>query len=186
MAIICQTQKTFINLIRKIVFLPQKYILMKKLFILFTLSFLTLFSCKKEKVLTYQDQLALDIIKINEYLDGKGIKSEYQVTASSLYYKITDEGNADGVKPVPSSTVKVKYKGYFLNGEVFDQTTGTDVAEFPVDGVIKGFAEGLQLLHKKGKSTIILPSGLAYGPRGSGSIDPNTPIIFDLELVDFQ
>jgi FKBP-type peptidyl-prolyl cis-trans isomerase FkpA len=169
-----------------VVFLPQKYTLMKKTLILINLSFLALFSCKKEKLFTYQDQLALDIIKINEYLNNKGIKDEYQVSATSLYYKITDEGNADGIKPGPTDSVTVKYKGYFLDGKVFDETTGTDVVKFTVNGVVSGFAEGLQLLNKKGKATIILPSGLAYGQYGSGSIDPNTPIIFDIELVDFK
>jgi FKBP-type peptidyl-prolyl cis-trans isomerase FkpA len=159
---------------------------MKKTLILIAISFLALFSCKKEKLFTYQDQLALDIIKINKYLNNKGIKDEYQVSATSLYYKITDEGNADGIKPGPTDSVTVKYKGYFLDGRVFDETTGTDVAEFTLTGVISGFAEGLQLLNKKGKATIILPSGLAYGRFGSGSIDPNTPIIFDIELVDFK
>ncbi len=158
---------------------------MKNLLILITLSCLALFACNKEKVLTYQEQLDLDIIKIDEYLNSKGIKNEYQKTSTSLYYKITDQGNADGIKPGPFATVTVRYKGYFLNGEVFDETNGTQVAQFTVDGVVRGFGEGLQLLNKKGKATIILPSGLAYGRYGSGSIDPNTPIIFDLELVDF-
>jgi FKBP-type peptidyl-prolyl cis-trans isomerase FkpA len=158
---------------------------MKNLLILIALSCLALFACNKEKVLTYQEQLDLDIDKIDEYLNSKGIASEYQKTSTSLYYKITDQGNADGIKPGPFSTVTVRYKGYFLNGEVFDETTGTQVAQFTVDGVVRGFGEGLQLLNKKGKATIILPSGLAYGQYGSGDIDPNTPIIFDLELVDF-
>jgi FKBP-type peptidyl-prolyl cis-trans isomerase FkpA len=158
---------------------------MKNLLILIALSCLALLACNKEKVLTYQEQLDLDIIKIDEYLNSKGITSEYQKTSTSLYYKITDQGNADGIKPGPFSTVTVRYKGYFLNGEVFDETNGTQVAQFTVDGVVRGFGEGLQLLNKKGKSTIILPSGLAYGRYGSGDIDPNTPIIFDLELVDF-
>jgi FKBP-type peptidyl-prolyl cis-trans isomerase FkpA len=158
---------------------------MKNLLIFIALSCLALFACNKEKVLTYQEQLDLDIIKIDEYLNSKGITSEYQKTSTSLYYKITDQGNADGIKPGPFSTVTVRYKGYFLNGEVFDETKGTQVAQFTVDGVVRGFGEGLQLLNKKGKATIILPSGLAYGRYGSGDIDPNTPIIFDLELVDF-
>jgi FKBP-type peptidyl-prolyl cis-trans isomerase FkpA len=168
-----------------VLFLRQNIHCMKKLLILITLSCLALLACNKEKVLTYQEQLDLDLVKIKNYLDTSGITNEYQVTASSLYYKITDQGNADGIKPGPFSTVTVRYKGYFLNGEVFDETTGTQVAQFTVDGVVRGFGEGLQLLNKKGKATIILPSGLAYGRYGSGDIDPNTPIIFDLELVDF-
>lgn len=158
---------------------------MKNLLILITLSCLALFACKKEKVLTEQEQLDIDLAKIDYYLDTLGIKNEYQVSSTSLYYRITDQGNADGIKPGPYSTVTVRYKGYFLNGEVFDETNGTQVAQFTVDGVVNGFSEGLQLLNKKGKATIILPSGLAYGRYGSGGIDPNTIIIFDLELVDF-
>ncbi len=174
----------------EVVFLRQKYALMKNLLILITLSCLAFLACNKEKILSYEEQLDLDIVKIDDYLNSKGIKNEYQITASSLYYKITDEGNADGVKPGFFSTVTIKYKGYFFNGEVFDETEGTKVAQFAVNDntLIAGFREGLQLLNKKGKVTIILPSGLAYGRRGAGGeppIPPDTPIIFDLELVDF-
>lgn len=156
---------------------------MKKLLLLFLGFFaFACFSCK-DNSLTYEEQLAVDKGIIDAYLVEKGISADS--TDSGLRYVITDLGNNDNVKPTLSSTVTVKYKGYFLDGEVFDQTNGAELAQFGVSGVVSGFSQALRLLNKKGKGTFYLPSGLAYGANGSGSIPPNTPLIFDIELVDF-
>lgn len=147
---------------------------------LLLISFLYFFTSCKDTV-SYQEQLDIDFVKIDAYLAEKGLTA--QKTASGLYYIHTLDGT--GEKPGPYSTVTVGYKGYFLNGEVFDETAPGAWAQFNVSGVVPGFGEALQLLKKKGRGTFLLPSGLAYGASGSGSIDPNTPLIFDLELVDF-
>lgn len=151
---------------------------MKYTLILFSF-FIFALGCKD--TVSYQEQLDIDSKKIDTYLSEKGITA--QKTASGLYYLITLEGA--GTKPGPYSTVTVGYKGYFLNGEVFDETSPGAWAQFSASGVVPGFSEALQLLKKGGRGTFMLPSGLAYGTSGSGGIDPDTPIVFDIELIDF-
>jgi FKBP-type peptidyl-prolyl cis-trans isomerase len=106
-----------------------------------------------------------------------------QSTASGLYYIITQEGTGD--HPTLQSTVKVRYKGYRLNGDVFDQTSGTSTATFPLTQLILGWQEGIPLLKKGGKGTFFCPSDLAYGSQQVGDIPPNSVLIFEIELVDF-
>ena len=156
---------------------------MKNLLILFIGLVFFFASCKDKETLTYAEQLAVDTALIDAYLAEKSITTEK--TASGLQYVITNLGNNDNIKPSASSVVTVKYKGYFLNGDVFDETTGSQLAQFSVNGVVRGFGEAVTLLNKNGKGTFYLPSGLGYGTYGSGSIAPNTPIVFDVELVDF-
>jgi FKBP-type peptidyl-prolyl cis-trans isomerase FkpA len=159
---------------------------MKKLLLLFSgLVALTCFSCKDD-ILSYAEQLAVDKALIDAYLVEKGINVDS--TQSGLRYVITDLGNNDNIKPVFGSTVTVKYKGYLLDGTIFDQTTGGELLQLAIGNIspIPGFREALYLLNKNGKGTFFLPSGLAYGTNGSGpDIPPNTPLIFEIELVDF-
>ncbi len=146
----------------------------------------TFLSCKddnNEPTRTYEEQLAIDLQAIDAYLAEKTITA--QTTTSGLRYIISSLGDNNNVKPAANSVVTVRYKGYFLDGKVFDETEGLEVSQFNVGGVVQGFGEGLQLLNKNGKGTFFIPSGLGYGRFGSGPIDPNTPIIFDIELVDF-
>lgn len=91
---------------------------------------------------------------------------------------------AEGAKPTKSDFVLVNYVGYLAaNGEVFDQ--GMQAA-FPVDGVIPGFSEGLQLLSKGSLMRLCVPSALGYGAEGSGPIGANADLVFQVELVDFK
>lgn len=120
-------------------------------------------------------------------------------TDSGLYYVVTKQG--EGAKPAPGDTVVVNYTGLFLNGKAFESSVKSDAIKyklpinpmnpykpirFPIGvrGMIKGWDEGLQLLNKGSKATLILPSSLAYGEQGSGPIQPFTPLIFNVELVD--
>lgn len=157
-------------------------------FLLLFLSMITVacFSCQENNVnsASFAEQSKNDKALINTHLVEKGIQADS--TGSGLRYVISNLGNNDNNKPTAKSTVKVRYKGYFLNGEVFDQTQGDDIAEFPVSNLVKGFSEALCLLNKNGKGTFFMPSGLAYGTRGSRRIPPNTPLIFDIELIDFN
>jgi FKBP-type peptidyl-prolyl cis-trans isomerase FkpA len=145
-------------------------------------------SCKDDNdddgpSLTVAQQFTLDSTAIENYLKDKGLTAE--TSASGLRYIITDYGNNDNVKPASNSVVTVRYKGYFLDDKVFDETEGPAVTQFSVNGVVSGFGEGLRLLNKKGKGTFFLPSALGYGRFASGPIPANTPIVFDIELVDF-
>ena len=94
------------------------------------------------------------------------------------------EGN--GPKPKASDTVKCHYEGRLINGAVFDSSIRRgEPAEFPVNGVIAGWVEALQLMNTGSKWQLYIPSELAYGARGAGqSIGPNETLVFDVELLD--
>jgi len=126
-------------------------------------------------LLTYETSL------FEAYLSANNLTA--QTTSTGLQYIIEEPGS--GGNPSATSQVQVNYKGYFLNGEVFDQSNGTPLS-IGLANVIKGWTEGIPLFQKGGKGVLLVPSNLAYGVNGSGSIGPNTPILFDVELVDFN
>ncbi|MBQ5704204.1 MAG: FKBP-type peptidyl-prolyl cis-trans isomerase [Alistipes sp.] len=107
-----------------------------------------------------------------------------QKTESGLLYRIDREGDA-AVKPTAEDTVKVDYEGKLKDGFVFDSSyeRGESI-EFPLNGVIKGWTEGLQLVGKGGQITLWIPSELGYGVTGSGPIGPNAALEFKVELHD--
>ncbi|MFM2372194.1 MAG: hypothetical protein RIS85_1916 [Pseudomonadota bacterium] len=91
---------------------------------------------------------------------------------------------ADGAKPAKADYVLVNYIGYLAaNGEVFDQNTQS---AFPVEGVIPGFSEGLQMMAKGSVWRFCVPAALGYGAEVSGPIPANSDLVFQVELVDFK
>ena len=102
---------------------------------------------------------------------------------SGLQYKVITEGK--GEIPEASHTVKCHYEGKLINGNIFDSSyKRNEPAEFPVQGVIKGWVEALQLMSVGSKWQLYVPSELAYGANGAGeSIGPNETLIFDVELL---
>ena len=149
-------------------------------FSLFILAGAVLFGCKKDDSLSPEAQLAKDLEKIQAYFVENNLTA--QSTASGLHYIIEVEG--DGDHPTLSDDVTVFYKGYFLDGNIFDQT-GTDPITFPLANVITGWQEGILLFKKGGKGKLFLPSALAYGSNPPFGIPKNEVMIFDVELVDF-
>ena len=127
------------------------------------------------------EQLREDIVQIEQYLKDKNLTAQF--TASGLRYIITQEGT--GGHPTLRSKVTVRYKGYLLSGSVFDQTSGSATVSLPLANLIPGWQEGIPLLKAGGKGTFLIPSALCYGPAGTSSIPPNTPLAFDVELVSF-
>ena len=128
-----------------------------------------------------EEQLATDVKKIEGYLSDNNLVAES--TASGLHYIIEEEGT--GGHPTIDNEVTVHYKGYLLNGNVFDETSASP-ATFLLGGLIDGWKEGIPLLQKGGKGKFFLPSKLGYGRSGSGSSVPaNSVLIFEIELVDF-
>ena len=109
-------------------------------------------------------------------------------TSSGLYY--IKQNNTDGVQPQVGNLVKVHYKGMLTNNKVFDESMSKGKPiEFPIgkQNVIAGWDEGIALLHKGEKATLIIPYYLAYGEQGiPGAIGPNETLIFDVQLVDVK
>ena len=104
---------------------------------------------------------------------------------SGLQYKVLTEGK--GPQPGASDSVTVHYTGSFINGEVFDSSVERgQPATFPVNGVIAGWTEALQLMPTGSKWQLFIPSDLAYGPNGNRSIGPNETLLFEVELIEVK
>ncbi len=105
---------------------------------------------------------------------------------SGLQYKVIKAG--DGNLPKATDTVTVHYKGTLIDGTEFDSSYGRgEPATFPVNGVIPGWTEALQLMKAGSKWQLFIPSNLAYGDRGAGGkIGPNSTLVFDVELLSIK
>jgi FKBP-type peptidyl-prolyl cis-trans isomerase len=122
--------------------------------------------------------------KGEKFLADNKNKPGVKTTPSGLQYTVISEGT--GPKPTASSTVKVHYTGKLIDGTTFDSSVDRgEPIEFPLNGVIKGWTEGVQLMSKGSKYKFFIPSDLAYGDRGAGNaIGPNETLIFEVELLD--
>ena len=119
-----------------------------------------------------------------QFLKDNKSKEGVVTLKSGLQYKVISTGN--GAIPKSSDTVKCHYEGRLINGAVFDSSIRRgEPAEFPVNGVIAGWVEALQLMPVGSKWQLYIPSDLAYGPHGAGqAIGPNETLIVDIELLD--
>jgi FKBP-type peptidyl-prolyl cis-trans isomerase FklB len=117
------------------------------------------------------------------FLAKNSQRDEVTVTASGMQYEVLTAG--DGEKPVATSTVRTHYHGTLVDGTVFDSSVDRgEPAEFPVNGVIAGWTEALQLMGVGSKWRLYLPYQLAYGERGAGgAIGPYAALVFDVELL---
>ncbi len=122
-----------------------------------------------------------------EFLQENQGKEGVTVTASGLQYKVINEGSGPQ-PPSPQTTVKVHYEGKLLDGTVFDSSYERgEPTEFPLNRVIPGWTEGLQLMKEGAKYRFFIPYNLAYGERGAGqSIPPYSALIFDVELLEVK
>lgn len=123
---------------------------------------------------------------INEgkaFLEKNKLQSGVQVTTSGLQYQVINRGT--GVRPLATDTVLVNYKGTLLNGKQFDSSYDRkEPLELPLNGVIAGWTEGVQLMQTGSKYRFFIPYNLAYGERGAGAdIPPYSTLIFEIELL---
>jgi FKBP-type peptidyl-prolyl cis-trans isomerase FklB len=119
-----------------------------------------------------------------KFLEENKKKEGVKTTASGLQYKVVKEGN--GPQPKATDTVTVNYRGTLINGTEFDSSYKRgQPATFPVNGVIKGWTEALQLMKVGSKYQLFIPSNLAYGERAvSPDLGANSTLIFEVELLD--
>lgn len=127
-------------------------------------------------------QADIDEELIKEHLDANQITAQRH--ASGVYFIIEEPGS--GGSPNINSEVQVRYKGYLLDGAVFDETTGNNTVVFFLSQVIRGWQVAVPLLQKGGKGTFIIPSGLGYGRAPQPRIPGNSILIFEIELINFQ
>ncbi len=133
-----------------------------------------------------ESQAAGNLADGEQFLRKNGKKAGVITTASGLQYEIIKKGT--GLKPALTDTVVTHYTGTLLNGKVFDSShKRKSPATFPVNGVIKGWTEALQLMETGSKWKLFIPPGLAYGERGAGNvIGPNATLVFEIELLEIK
>ncbi|HVE02778.1 MAG TPA: FKBP-type peptidyl-prolyl cis-trans isomerase [Hyphomicrobium sp.] len=104
-------------------------------------------------------------------------------TASGLQYKVLTAGHGKQIHG-PDDTVTVTYKGWTIDGHVFDQTESGRTASFPAGRLIRGWVEALKLMHEGDEWQLVIPSKLGYGEAGAGAdIGPNQTLVFDMKLI---
>jgi len=119
------------------------------------------------------------------FLESNKAKDGVVTTDTGLQYRVITEGT--GVKPKATDTVTVHYSGKLLDGTEFDSSYARqEPVNFPVNGVIAGWTEALQLMPQGSKWELVIPSDLAYGPGGNGPIPPNSVLTFEVELLEVK
>ena len=118
-----------------------------------------------------------------KFLEANKAKEGVKSTESGLQYEVLKAGT--GKTPVETDTVEVHYRGTLLDGTEFDSSYKNNApVSFPLNGVIKGWTEGLQLMKEGAKYKFYIPSDLAYGAKGAGQrIPPHASLIFEVELL---
>ena len=157
------------------IFVKPNLNIMKRYFLLVFLLSFALVSCNKAKKVKKENEEEILAYIAEHNLDATA-------TGSGLYYVIEEPGT--GTKfPTISSTINMKYTGTLLDGTIFD--SNQDGYQNQLYNLIEGWKEGVPFFKKGGKGILLIPSHLGYGQNQSGSIPPNSVLIFDIELLDF-
>ncbi|MGB6150820.1 MAG: FKBP-type peptidyl-prolyl cis-trans isomerase [Pricia sp.] len=126
-----------------------------------------------------QDFTVQNEADIKAYVQDNGLDAESSDTG--LYYVIDEPG--DGAQPTTTSDVTVAYKGYYLNGDVFDESSSEGIT-FNLQQVIKGWTEGITYFKEGGSGVLLVPSHLGYGSFNYNGIPGGSVLIFDVELIE--
>ncbi len=147
----------------------MKYLLLPFLFVLFL-------ACSTDsKEIDFTERNEAEIVA---YIAANNLTA--QRTASGLYYVIEEPGT--GAQPVATSNVTVAYKGYYTNGTTFDQSNANGIS-FNLQGVIRGWTEGIPFFKEGGNGILLVPSHLAYGSSNYQGIPGGSVLIFDVALI---
>ncbi len=140
----------------------------------------------QQEAMTAAKEKAAKNVKLGvDYRETNGKKKGVTTTASGLQIETLTEGT--GNSPKATDTVKVHYTGTLIDGTKFDSSVDRGKpATFEVGGVIPGWTEGLQLMKVGGKSRMVIPPAIAYGPDGQGPIPPNATLVFEVELLSIE
>lgn len=151
----------------------------------------------RQAVMEFETKLRADMLAKQEkaagesrskgeaYLAENGKKPGVTTTASGLQYEVLKEGS--GAKPSAESTVKVHYEGKLLDGTIFDSSVQRgEPVSFPLNRVIAGWTEGVQLMAPGAKYRFTIPANLAYGESGAGPIPGHAVLVFEVELLEVQ
>ena len=142
-----------------------------------------------EQALTQQELNQQELIQKDPgqaFLYINAQKPGVKVMPSGLQFEIIESG--EGRSPLATSNVVTHYHGTFVNGDVFDSSVDRGApSEFPVNRVIAGWTEALQMMKEGDKWRLVLPPEIAYGERGAGGlIPPNTVLVFEVELIEVK
>ena len=155
---------------------------MKKIVSFISLSFLLCsgISCLKETTACTPKTPASEATSMNAYASGNGITPT--VHATGLFYQIINPGS--GPTASANSTIYITYVGKLADGTVFDQQSNASATGWPLNQLIEGWRVGIPLIQKGGQIKLIVPSSMAYGCSGYGSIPGNAILFFDITLVN--
>ena len=159
---------------------------MKKILLVIVLFIAAMLLTYKNFVVSTPENTAANKQAGQAFLEENGQKSEVITTETGLQYQVLTEG--DGSRnPGSEDVVEVHYHGSLIDGTVFDSSVDRgDSIRFALNQVIPGWTEGLQLMNTGDKYRFFIPSDLAYGDRGTGSIPGGSVLIFDVELIKIK
>ena len=159
---------------------------MRKSSLLLGVAVLTLLgSCGKKPIADATPAYDLSAASNAKFLGDNAAKPGVHKTADGLQYSVLKAGTGKTPQS-PDDVVSVTYKGWMINGKVFDQTHGTP-ATFPAGRLIPGWVEALSMMKEGDEWELVIPSELGYGSEGAGSdIPPNQTLVFDMTLISVQ
>ena len=123
------------------------------------------------------------------YLAWNGARRGWTTTESGLQYRRIGRAKPNGRQPTSTDTVRVHYRGTFIDGRQFDSSYDrNEPAEFPLNRVIKGWTEGVALMREGEKFEFVIPASIGYGERwvGGGELPPNSTLLFTVELLEVK